>query len=83
MAKAQGAAYGAGSMTEKAPSVWRLQCMVSGRQVERTFSGTEAAARKQLRQIADDPAKDGRAAPSTAVRRFTRLNVENLGISWG
>jgi integrase len=55
MAKAQRAAYGAGSMTEKAPGVWRLRAMSNGRQVERTFRGTEAAARKHLRTITDEP----------------------------
>ena len=54
MATAQRAAYGAGSMTEKAPGVWRLRAMANGRQIERTFRGTEAAARKHLRSLADE-----------------------------
>jgi integrase len=51
MAKAQRAAYGAGSMSEKASGVWRLRTMVDGKQVERTFRGPEAAARRQLRAL--------------------------------
>lgn len=55
-------AYGAGSMREREPGVWRLRVMVKGKQVERTFRGTETAARKELRRLTveDAPAGDGR-----------------------
>lgn len=41
--------YGGGSMRERAPGVWSLRVMNgSGKQVERTFKGTEPKARKAL-----------------------------------
>jgi len=48
--------YGAGSMSEREPGVWRLRVMVDGKQVQRTFRGTEAAARKELRKLDVQPA---------------------------
>ncbi len=44
-------AYGSGSMTERGQGVWRLRVMVDGKQVQKTFHGTEAAARKELRKL--------------------------------
>ena len=38
--------YDAGSISEREPGVWRLRVMINGKQVQRTFRGTEAAARK-------------------------------------
>jgi integrase len=86
MAMAQRAAYGAGSMTEKAPGAWRLRAMVNGKQVERTFRGTEAAARRRLRELqAESPIE----ASPTAGRTFLELLTKWLdnsrttrGVPW-
>jgi len=60
--------YGAGSMSVREPGVWRLRVMVEGKQVQRTFRGTEAAARKELRQLDVLP-----ATPPKGVRTFGDL----------
>jgi len=46
------AAYGAGSMTERVPGVWRLRVMTDRGQVERIFRGGQRAARKVLHDLA-------------------------------
>lgn len=45
--------YGTGSIVERKPGVWRLRAYVSedGRQVQRTFHGTEKRARKELANL--------------------------------
>jgi integrase len=69
--------YGSGSMCKRAPDVWRLRVMVDGKQVQRTFRGSEAAARKALRrlefQAPEPPAHDPR------VRTVGDLLTEWLG----
>lgn len=56
-------AYGSGSITKRAPGVWRLRVMVDGKQMQRTFRGTETAARRALRSWTPDeetePTGDG------------------------
>jgi len=79
MATAQRAAYGAGSMTEKAPGVWRLRAMANGRQIERTFRGTEAAARKHLRSLADEAPLKATAAAD--ARTFGTCSTRGWHIS--
>ncbi len=64
-------AYGAGSMTEREPGVWRLRVMVKGKQVERTFRGTEPAARKELRNLTVEDAPE--APPVGNARTFGDL----------
>lgn len=73
MTKAQRAAYGAGSMTEKAPGLWRLQQWANGPTVERTVRGTGSVAREQLRAIADQPGplEASEAPPVVADARRT------------
>ncbi len=61
-------AYGSGSMSQRAPGVWRLRIMVNGKQVQKTFKGTEAAARKALKALDVQP-----AAPTPGVRTFGDL----------
>lgn len=53
MAKRQ--TYGNGSMTERGPGIWRLRVMSNGKQVQETFRGTEAAARRALGKLAQKP----------------------------
>src|SRR5450755_3545987 len=53
MAKRQ--TYGNGSMTERGPGIWRLRVMSNGKQVQETFRGTEAAARRTLGKLAQKP----------------------------
>jgi integrase len=42
--------YGAGSLTEKSPGVWRLRCYIKDedRQIQRTFRGTATEAQREL-----------------------------------
>ena len=51
MAETTRAAYGHGSITEKKPGVYSVRVRIDGRQVERTFRGTAAAARKFARDL--------------------------------
>jgi integrase len=68
--------YGAGSLSKKATGVWRLRVMVNGKQVQRTFRGSEAAARKALRELDfTDPATT--TAP-TAPRRSSAKGGSGL-----
>jgi len=48
------AAYGAGSMTERAPGVWRLRVMTDRGQVERILRGGQRGARKALTDLAGE-----------------------------
>lgn len=66
-------AYGSGSMTERGPGVWRLRVMVNGKQRQETFRGTEAAARKRLRNLAPGEEKAGVASPVGDGRTFGDL----------
>ncbi|MHB1548639.1 MAG: tyrosine-type recombinase/integrase [Acidimicrobiales bacterium] len=61
-------------MSRRAPGVWRLRVMVNGKQVQRTFRGTEAAARKALKTLKTLVAQP--AAPATNVRTFGDLLEE-------
>ena len=57
------AAYGGGSMTERADGVWRLRVMTSRGQVERSFRGGQTAARRALNELASEqPAPSGLTA---------------------
>jgi integrase len=57
------AAYGGGSMTERADGVWRLRVMTSRGQVERIFRGEQTAARRALNELASEqPAPSGLTA---------------------
>jgi hypothetical protein len=63
-------AYGSGSIKKRGPGVYRLRVMVDGKQVERTFRGTEAAARKELRKLDLKPAEP-KAAFARSVTCWT------------
>lgn len=69
--------YGSGSISQRGRDVWRLRVMVDGKQVQRTFRGTEAAARKALHKLefqAPEP-----AASDSRVRTVGDLLTEWLG----
>jgi integrase len=66
-------AYGSGSMTERGPGVWRLRVMVDGKQRQETFRGTEAAARKRLRNMAPGEARTAYVTPTSNGRTFGDL----------
>ncbi len=60
-------AYGSGSMTEREPGLWRLRVMVDGKQVQRTFRGSKAAATKELAKLGGQPPTPGRVTTSEPV----------------
>lgn len=66
-------AYGSGSMTERGPGVWRLRVMVDGKQRQETFRGTEAAARKRLRNMAPGETRTASVTPTSNGRTFGDL----------
>lgn len=66
-------AYGSGSMTERGPGVWRLRVMTDGKQRQETFRGTEAAARKRLRNMAPGEARTASVTPTSNGRTFGDL----------
>jgi len=66
-------AYGSGSMTERGPGVWRLRVMVDGKQRQETFRGTEAAARKRLRNMAPGEIRAASATPTSNGHTFGDL----------
>jgi len=66
-------AYGSGSMTERGPGVWRLRVMVDGKQRQETFRGTEAAARKRLRNMAPADVRTASATATSDGRTFGDL----------
>ncbi len=51
--------YGSGSMKERAPGVWRLRFLTDDggerKVTERTFRGTQTAARRRLRELLARP----------------------------
>ncbi len=64
-------AYGAGSLLEREPGVWRLHVVVDGKQVQRTFRGTKAAAQKALKVMDGDPARRHRRMGAHSVTCWT------------
>ena len=66
-------AYGSGSMTERGSGVWRLRVMVDGKQRQETFRGTEAAARKRLRNMAPGETRTASVTPTSNGRTFGDL----------
>jgi integrase len=61
--RGRAAYYGRGSMTERAPGVWRLRVMTRRGQIERIFRGNQTAAREALTELATEkPSPTGSTA---------------------
>src|ERR1700733_8149357 len=73
--------YGAGSLAEKSPGVWRLRVYIrdENRQVQRTFRGTKSDAKRALRAFLTEIERKQVVQSKATVGDLLDRWIEQLG----